>query len=265
MLIETRRCGTLWVDVQGNGPPIVFWPSVFCDGAMWSTIPARFARAYRTIVIDPPGHGRSSRIREPYTMEDCVDAAISVLDRLGIARAHWCGLSWGGMVGMRLALRQPDRVASLVLIDTNADVESRDKLPAYRVLALFARLVGRSPRLLDRLEPIFFSPRTIRENRPIVDAFRRHVTAMDRESVNRVLDAVIFGRDDVRAKLPQIGAPTLVIVGRDDVATPRARSEDIRARIRGADLVEIPDAGHLSAWERPDAVGEAIERFLPKA
>lgn len=250
------------MDVRGEGRPIVLWHSVLCDGSMWSTIPEELARTHRVINVDAPGHGRSSPVRGAYTMDDCVDAAVAVLDACGVDRAIWCGLSWGGMVGMRLALRSPQRIAALALIDTNADREVPEKLPSYRVMAAITRLLGPIPPILDRIEPIYFSPSSLHPRRPIVDAFRAGVAAMDRESVRRVLDAVIFGRDDVRPKLHRIQAPTLVVVGADDVATPRQRSLDIASRIPGARLVEIPRAGHLSAWEQPDAVREAIESLI---
>ena len=107
MLVETRRCGRLFVDVQGEGPPIVLWHSVLCSGAMWSTIPAELARSHRVIGIDGPGHGRSSPVRASYTLDDNVDAALAGLDACGVRRAVWCGLSWGGLVGRRRALRAP--------------------------------------------------------------------------------------------------------------------------------------------------------------
>ncbi|MDQ3035420.1 MAG: alpha/beta fold hydrolase [Myxococcota bacterium] len=262
MLVETRRCGRLWVDVRGEGAPIVLWHSVLCDGSMWSTIPGELARTHRVINIDAPGHGRSSPSREAYTMDDCVDAAIAVLDACGAPRAIWCGLSWGGMVGMRLAIRSPHRVSALALIDTNADDEVPEKLPSYHAMAAIVRVLGPIGPILDRVEKIYFSPSSLRPRRPIVDEFRRGIASMDRESIRRVLDAVIFGRDDIRPQLARITAPTLVVVGADDVATPRQRSEDIASRIRGARLVEIPRAGHLSAWEQPGAVREAIESLI---
>lgn len=198
----------------------------------------------------------------PYTLDDCVDAALAVLDACDAPRAVWCGLSWGGMVGMRLALRAPERVKGLVLLDTNADRETPKKLPRYRTMAAIVRALGPLPAILDRVEPIYLSPHTIRERPALVQAFRRTITAMDPGSIQHVLDAVIFRKDDLRPRLSGIRTPTLVIVGEDDTATPRARAEDIVAGIAGSRLVTIPRAGHLSAWEQPDAVREAIEAFL---
>lgn len=264
MLIETR-CGRLFVedhDPELPGIPVVFWHSLLCDGGMWRAQLEAVAGRARAIDIDAPGHGRSAPSRAPYTMDDCVAAALQVLDALKIERCKWVGLSWGGMVGMRLALAAPQRVERLALLDTNADAESKEKLPGYRVLALVARAVGPIPLLLDRLVPVFFSPATIRGRPELVRAFRERLGGMDEASIRYAVDAVIFGRTDVRPRLAGIRCPTLVVVGQHDVATPSGRADDISTRIPGAQRVTIPEAGHLSAWEQPGAVNAALLPFL---
>lgn len=268
MLVETARCGTLWVedrrpDAPANETPVVLWHSVLCDGSMWSSVPdALLAAGHRVINVDAPGHGRSEPTRRPYTMDDSVDAALSVLDALGLERVVWCGLSWGGMVGMRLGIRAPERIEALVLIDTNADSEVPEKLPRYRVMTLVTRLLGPVPPVLARLPRIYFSPSTIDEKPAIVERFVASVASMDRQSILHVVDAVILGREDIRSQLHTIRAPTLVIVGAHDDATPIARSLDIAKRIEGARLVEIPRAGHLSTLEQPGMIADEILAFL---
>ena len=265
MLIETRRCGRLFVeqrDAHLPGTPVVFWHSLLCDGGMWrAQVDALTGRA-RTVVIDAPGHGRSAPTQAPYDMNDCVEAALSVIDALGIERCRWVGLSWGGMVGMRLALRAPGRIERLALLNTNADAETREKLPSYRIMALLARLFGPFPLLLDRVVPIFFAPASVESRPELVETFRSRLGAMDRASLVHALDAVMFSRRDIRPALGSIACPTLVLVGDEDVATPPIRSEDIAARIPGAKLVRIPRAGHLSAWEQPGAVNAHLLPFL---
>lgn len=264
MLVETR-CGRLFVEEHGSdleGTPVVLWPSLLTDGGMWrAQIEALEGRA-RVLVIDPPGHGRSSVVTAPYTMDDCVDAALAVLDAAKIARCRWAGLSWGGMVGMRLAFRAPERVEKLALLDTNADAETREKLPKYRLLTLLARAFGPAPFILDRTVPIYFSASSRAERPEIVQRFRQHVAGMDKGSLLAALDAVMFTRRDVRPELHRITAKTLVMVGTEDVATPEARSVDISSRIASARLVRIPRAGHLSAWEQPGAVNASLIPFL---
>lgn len=262
MLIETK-VGRLFVDVRGEGESIVLWPSLLTDGGMWRFQVPALAERWRVVTVDPPGHGRSGLVRRPFTLEDCADAVVTILDTLGIERAHFAGLSWGGMVGMRLALRDPARLRSLALVDTNADRESRRKVPSYRAMMMIARIFGAGvPRLLDRIEPLYFTARTRRDRRDLVHDFREHVASRDPVSLGHCLDAVIFDRVDIRDRIASIRLPTLVLVGAEDVATPILRSRDIASRIDGAKLVVIAGAAHLSALEAPDAVTEELVRFF---
>ncbi len=263
MLIDTR-CGRLFVDVRGEGPAICLWHSLLCDGGMWDQVVLALEGRYRVVNIDAPGHGRSAPTKHAYTMDDSVDAALEVLGQLGIERCVWIGLSWGGMVGMRIALRAPSLLAGLVLFDTSTHAESRRKLPSYLILSAIARRIGTVPILLDRMEPIFFS-RATRASRPeLVLTFRERLSAMDPRSVGHAVDAVIFGRKDLRPRLPEIRVPTLVVCGADDVATPVDRSRTIADAIPGATLELIGGAGHLSAWERPSEANHLIAAFLKR-
>lgn len=261
MLVETR-CGRLFVEDRGEGPAVVLWHSLLCEGGMWVGQLGPLAERHRVLCIDAPGHGRSAPTSRPYSLDDCVDALFEVLDAAGVEKAALVGLSWGGMVGMRAALRRPERIASLVLLDTNADAESPEVLPRYRAMAFVARRFGAMPVLLDRLEPIFFSPRTRAEKPEIVRDFRERLAAMDPASIGHAVDAVIFRRRDLRSELSRIRCPTLVACGIDDVATPVVRSEDIVRRIPGAQLALVPRAGHLSAWERPELVTPLVLEHL---
>ena len=264
MLIETKACGRLFVEQRGKstGPVLVFWHSLLCDGGMWEPVTRELEDQYRIVNIDAPGHGRSSHTRTPYTMDDSVDAAVAVLDELAITRCAWIGLSWGGMVGMRLGLRIPDRLAGLALFDTSASAESRRKLPSYFAMATIARRFGAVPFLLDRNVPIYLSKATVREQPALVRQFRERIAAMDPTSVGHAVDAVIFRRDDIHDRLRAIQVPTLVICGDEDVATPLARSESIAAAIHGAALRRIGKAAHLSAWEQPAAALRHLEPWL---
>jgi 3-oxoadipate enol-lactonase len=264
MLIETERCGRLFVEERGpsDAPTLVLWHSLLCDGAMWSGVIDALAKHHRVVNVDAPGHGRSSPTTSPYTMDDSVDAAISVLDALAIRKCTWVGLSWGGMVGMRLGLRIPDRLRGLALFDTSANVESRRKLPSYFVMVSIARRAGAVPMLLDRIVPIYLSKATRAEQPDLVARFRERVATMDPPSVGHAVDAVIFRKEDLRPRLPSIGTPTLVVCGDDDVATPLDRSEDIARAIPGATLRRIAKAGHLSAWEQPAAALAHLEPWL---
>lgn len=264
MLIETKKCGRLFVEQRGNatGPTLVFWHSLLCDGGMWEPMMRELDARYRIINIDAPGHGRSSPTRAPYTMDDSVDAAMSVLDELKIERCAWIGLSWGGMIGMRLGLRVPEKLAGLALFDTSAERESRRKFPSYLAMNMIARRFGAVPFLLDRIVPLYLSKATRKEQPAVVTQFRERVASMDPASVGHAVDAVIFGRKDICDRLPAIRVPTLVVVGDDDIATPLERAETIARGIHGASLRRIAKGGHLSAWEQPAAALRHLEPWL---
>lgn len=258
MIIDTRL-GGLFVERRGDGPPLLLWPSLLCDGGMWRRVLEPLAERFDVINVDGPGHGRSAKVRRAFSLEDCAEAAVAVLDALSVERAHVAGLSWGGMMAMRLALAFPERVDRLALLDTSAAPEVLKKRPAYHAMTIVARRVGAIPLLLDRIEPIFFTRESVQNRREIVDPFREHLAAMDPQSIGHCVDAVIFDRRDLRPQLHRITAPTLVIVGAEDKATPVVRATEIADGIDGARLAVIEGAAHLSVLEQPEAI---LERLL---
>jgi pimeloyl-ACP methyl ester carboxylesterase len=168
----------------------------------------------------------------------------------------------GGFVGMRLAARRPELLRSLILLDTSADPEPKENVPRYRQMGRAARLLGLRP-LAPRVMPIIFGrtfmtdPAREAERR----AWQRTLAANNRTGVVRALEGVIE-RPSVYDEIAGITIPTLVIVGEQDVATVPAKAERIAERIPGARLVTIPDAGHSSPIEQPQAVTAAISAFL---
>lgn len=268
MLVQTQRCGTIFVEElvpsapADPRPTLVLWHSILVDGGMWASIPARLAETHRVLVVDGPGHGRSGKVPGAFTLHDCVDAALKVLDTFRVEKAIWMGLSWGGMVGMRLALRAPDRIAGLVLLDTSAQREPFRVLPIYLGMTQLVRFTGITPSLLDRVVPYFLCEETRRNKPEVVAEFRRVMRAMHPDSVVATMEGVVLGRDDITSRLHRIAAPTLVAYGEYDTATPRSCAEAISTRIPKARLAVIPKAGHLPTWEQPDATWNVIEPFI---
>ncbi len=261
MLVETPA-GRLFVEVSGQGPDVVFWHSLLCDGGMWQAQIAALSPRYRCIVIDGPGHGRSAPLLRGFTLNDCVDAMVSVMDRVGTTKPIVCGLSWGGMVAMRLAVAHPGRVRGLALLATSARAERGWKKPGYMALAGIARTVGASPQLCKLIEPLFFAGDTRRHRPEVVAEFSRRLSCMDRASVGYACDAVIFDREDFSPSLGRIRVRTLVMVGDEDRATPVIEAEHIARLIPGARLVRVPGAGHLVAIDGAETVNDELERHF---
>jgi 3-oxoadipate enol-lactonase len=261
MMTSIHRQGIhLSFSVRGDGPPVVLGHSFLCSGEMWSQQVDPLSRRFKVVNIDFRGHGASGRVRDPFTLYDLVDDFVAVLDSLSIERAAWAGLSIGGMVALRAALAARDRVSALILIDTHAGSELPYKRLKYRMLGLGAKIFGMKP-FLPAILPIMFG-RTTRETKPeLVSEWRRRFAAIDVPSLLQVLGA-LNRRDSVLHRLPEIAAPSLVIVGEEDSALPPLYSSQIAAGLGHSTLVTIPGAGHLAALEQPEAVTAAMLEFL---
>jgi len=256
--------GDLYVEDEGQGPTLLLWHSYLHHGGMWKAQVAALRERYRVINVDAPGHGRSSAVRQPFDMADCVRCVEAVLDARDVERAAMIGLSWGGMVAMATAVRRPERLRGIVVMDANCRREPLGNRLKYYAMGTITREVGAIPLLLDRVEPLFFSKHT-REHRraELVDPWRSYVARLDRESVWHALHA-IMDRNDLAAELRRVELPTMVVVGAEDIAQPPRESEHIAASIPGARLVVIPGAAHISAQERPAEVNTVLLEFLSR-
>jgi pimeloyl-ACP methyl ester carboxylesterase len=226
---------------------------------MWNEVAPRLAEAYRVLNIEFRGHDESTA-PERFALDDLVDDWLAVLDAEQVERAAVVGLSLGGMTALRMALRAPERVGALVLLDSRAGKEPWLNRLKYGFLRRRYRRDGISDFLVQRLTPLMFGRTTLASSPELIDAFVQGARRHDREQLDRAIGAVV-GRDDA-GPIEKIDCPTLVLVGEQDVATPPQCSREMQRRIPAARLVTIPDAGHLSAMERPDRVADETLRFL---
>ena len=258
----STRIGSLAVEAVGEGPPAILWPSLFCDRRMWRHQVAALAGRHRLILVDPPGHGASGPPRGPFTLDDCAAAACEVLDAYEVWRPAWVGLSWGGMTALRAAVQAPERVRALALLDTSAEALTLWERMRFGALAAVFRRAGMTPWLARRVRRELLGRTTIAERPEFGDELFEAIADRDHRPLLHVLDAVVFDRKSIVERLAAIAAPTLVVVGAEDRATPPRNSRRIADAIPGARLVTIPRAGHLTALEAPAEVGSLLARFL---
>jgi 3-oxoadipate enol-lactonase len=244
----------------GSGPPVVLGHSFLCSGEMWASQIEPLAERYRVINIDARGHGRSGKLSVPFDLYDMVADVVAVLDALEIERAVWAGLSIGGMVAMRAAVTVPVRVSGLILVDTHAGAETLYKKLKYRAMGLGVKTFGTGP-FLPEISKLMFGSTTRRENSALVDDWQQRFASVDVPSMILGI-GVLVRRDSVVDRLPQIEVPSLVIVGDEDVSLPPPCSREIASALPNSSLVLVPESGHLSALEQPDAVTGAILSFL---
>jgi pimeloyl-ACP methyl ester carboxylesterase len=257
--IERHRQRIFFED-SGSGPAILLGHSFLCSGEMWDQQVPALAESYRVVNIDYRGHGQSSTVPSEFSLYDLVDDTVAVLDHLEIDQAVWAGLSIGGMVALRAALKVPERVRALILVDTHAGAEWPWKKLKYRVMGLGACLVGLKP-FLPAVVPLMFGSTTRRQNRAVVDAWTPHFLAVDLPSILKGLGA-LTRRDSVVERLGEIEVPSLVLVGEEDLSLPPPLSRQMHDRLPNSRLEIVPRAGHLLALEQPEIVTRAMLSFL---
>ncbi|HET6166857.1 MAG TPA: alpha/beta fold hydrolase [Marmoricola sp.] len=245
-----------------DAPVVVLGHGLLFSTTMWRHQVEALRASYRCVAIDWRGQGRTPPTRSGYDMDALYADAVGVIEALDVGPVHYAGLSMGGFVGQRLAARRPDLVRSLTLIDTSAEAEDPAQLGQYRLLARLWTLVGWRP-LRSRVAPIMFTPAFLAT--PDGKAVLRQWTAeLDSQTRRGITGAVrgVLDRRPIAGEIGRIAAPTLVIVGAADPTTPPARAEAIAAAIPGARLEVLPDVGHVSTLQAPDAINAMVVPFL---
>lgn len=241
--------------VSGSGPAVVLSNSLGSTHRMWDAQIADLEKRFTVVRYDTRGHGASPVPDGPYTIDDLADDVIALLDRLGIDRAHIVGLSLGGMTAMRLAARNPERVARMVLLCTGAALPPAH---AWTDRAATVRVEG-SQAVAAAVVDRWFSPGYPGDRAP----WEAMVAATPAEGYAGCCEAI--AQLDLRQQLSTISAPTLAIAGADDPATPPAKLEEITNAIPDAKLLVVEHAAHLANAEQPGIVTPALIAHLEQS
>jgi 3-oxoadipate enol-lactonase len=245
------------VEVEGpeRAPALMLSNSLGTTLAMWDEQVAPFTQHFRLVRYDRRGHGKSGVPKGPYTMDQLGRDVLAVLDGLGIKKINWCGLSMGGMVGQWLGANAPERVERMVITNTSSFFPDKNgwnerlKLVEEKGVAAFAATN------MTRWFTKGFLERAPQKVAPIQAMFAATPLA-------GYLGCGAAVRDmDQRPLLPKIKAPTLVIAGQHDGATPPEANEYIAKNIPGAKFTLL-DAAHLSNVEQSEAYTKAVLGFL---
>jgi 3-oxoadipate enol-lactonase len=248
-----------WTEDGPAGAPVVLLSnSLGSTRGMWDPQVPALAERYRVITYDTRGHGESPAPPGPYDLDDLVDDALAVLDAVGARRAHVVGVSLGGMTGIRMAARNPDRVHRLVLLCTSA-LPDHD---AFTQRAAAVREQGTAP-LAAAVVSRWVTPAFAAANPDVVARLEGMVAGSDDEGYAACCE--ILGSMDLRGDLPAITAPTLVISGAQDQALPPAHQQLIAEGIPGAELLTLDPAAHIPTVEQPLQVTGALLGHLDAA
>jgi len=243
---------------QGNphGIPLVFINSLGTDLRIWDRVVPHFAGDYGVIRYDKRGHGLSDCHPTPYTMHDHATDLACLLDQLAVTRAILVGISVGGMIALDFAAAWPERVQALVLSDTGVVIgtavlwnERITTLRQHGMASLGAAILAR-----------WFAP-AFAKRHPA--AYRGYANMLTRMPVTGYTGACEAIRDaDLTAAARKITAPTLILCGTEDLATPPQLVQGLCSLIPHAAYREIPNAAHLPCIEQPDLMAAHIASFL---
>jgi 3-oxoadipate enol-lactonase len=255
--VDVGELRTHYALTGDQAPVLVFSNSLGTDLSMWDPQMAELQRRFRILRYDTRGHGQSSVTPGDYTIEQLGRDVLALLDSLGLDRVHFCGLSMGGMIGMRLAIHAPSRLHRLVLCNTAARIGTKDTWNARIATVRKDGMKAVAAAVIER----WFTPEFRTSS---AEKVARAQQMLENSTPAGYAACCAAIRDmDQRETVAQIKAPTLVIYGGKDAVTPAADSHFLAERISGAAEVEL-SAAHLSNVEQADAFTEAVSRFLSR-
>ena len=241
-----------------DAPLVVLAHALGTNLTLWDRQVEPLGGSFRILRYDAPGHGNSPASRSPYTLSVLASDVITLLDKLGVIRAHFCGVSMGGIIGQYLAIHHPERIASLVLSNTAAKIGTAEKWDRRIRLVAEAGM----PAVFEEVVDGWFSAPFRDLHPPIVDSLARALKATAPEGYMGCCQAL---RDaDLSQHLEQVKAPTLVIAGTEDQATPMASAQFLQHKIRGSQLIPLR-CGHLACAEAAAEFTDQLNRFLTRA
>lgn len=245
-------------DTGGNGPVVVFSHGLLMDRTMFAPQIAALSGKYRVISWDERGHGNTGDAAGPFSYYDSAADVVGLLKQLSIPRAIFAGMSQGGYLSLRAAIRYPEVVAGLVLIDTQALPEDPATLPHHTALINGWVANGLDDQTAAVLEHIILG--TGYANAP---AWKAKWKLVRPANLMQIFNTLVT-RDDISPLVSQIKVPTLVIHGDADNAIPLANAEELARRIPLAKLEVIPGAGHAANLTHAELVTPLIESFLER-
>ena len=242
--------------------PILMIQGLGASKNAWNLQRIAMATRFRSISLDNRGAGRSDKPTQPFTLEQMADDAIAVLDAAGVETAHVVGASMGGVISQIIAVKYPHRVRSLTLVCTAC----RNHPWRQELLQSWAHTAEEKGMIEVGKEAAqwVMSPRSFRRLVPAFTWMGPLAALRPRHSFVSQIQAILDTREDLVDELSSITAPTMVIVGNQDILTPRGDSEEIAERIPNAELVVISGAAHGLMMEHSTTFNKILIEFLQR-
>jgi 3-oxoadipate enol-lactonase len=248
------------VDGPDTAPTVVLHHPLATNLTIWDELTAALTPRYRVVRFDARGHGESEASKAPYSFATLGADVIGLMDHLKIGRAHFLGLSMGGMVGQHLGLDQPQRFMSLILSSTSSRVPAEAQ-PLWDERVKNAREKGMASQVPMALQR-WLAASTIKDKPAVVARMSRYLQTTPAEGYIGWCQAI--RTLNITDRLKGIKLPTRVIVGAEDQGTPPAAAEAIHREIAGSDLVVVPGVSHMLHVEEPATFNRHVLEFLDR-
>lgn len=257
-LIDTT-VGQLAVTTHGSGSAAVLWHSLFVDDRSWDAVAEDLAPHRTLIRITGPGHGTSSAVRAPFSLEDCADAALEILHTLEIGHpVDWVGNAWGGHVGLVLAAREPRRVRTLTMFNTPVAALTREQRRAPRLAATALSTLGAVRPLRNGIAKALFSQQVRTERADLMAYVDECLSRADGRALAGTVRSVSLDRPDLTPLLGSVAARSVLVTGSDDELWTPAQARAAAMRMPNAVAEDVTGSAHLTPLERPDAAARII-------
>jgi len=253
----------LYYELHGpeDAPVLVLNNGIIMNAATsWVYQTKTLSKHYRLLLYDCRGQGQSDHPENPYSMEGHADDLSALMDALKIDQAHIAGISYGGEVAQAFVLKYPNKVRSLILMDTVSEFGAElqiivqgwvDALKTGDALAFFNSTV-----------PWNFSPKFIANNTALLEDAKKRYALLDFPAIIRLCEA--FFEVDFTKRLSEIKVPTCIMVGEKDLLKGVRYAEILKKNIPHAEYHVLMGAGHASCWERPQEFNSIVLGFLAK-
>jgi 3-oxoadipate enol-lactonase len=247
-----------------HGPPdadvLALSNGILMSTGSWALQTQVLSKHYRLLLYDCRGMWQSDHPPGPYSMELHADDLAALLDGLRIEQVHIGGISYGAEISMVFALKYPARTRSLILSSAVSQIDPL--LKGFMESWTAAARAKDADMLFNVTYPLNFSEGWIAANQSALDTARERYQTLDMDAFLELL--VSFSRLDVTAELHKITAPTLVIVGEEDILKPRKYAEIIAGEIPNTEFAIVPYAGHAVCWDQAEVFNTLILGFLAK-
>jgi len=246
---------------RGSGTALLLVHGFPLDHTMWNGQIERLSARYRVIAPDLRGFGQSGVSDGVVTMERFAGDLAVLIDFLAVREpVVLCGLSMGGYIALEFWRKYAGRLRGLILCDTRAAGDTPEASAGRVALAQRVTSEG-AQRVAEMMIPKLFAPATLQNRPDLAESIRQVIGRTDPHGIAAAARGMAQ-RADFTAELSRIRCPVLLIAGENDVVTPVAEMQNIAQTIPNAEFNTIPNAGHMSPLEQPEAVNAAIEGFL---